>query len=68
VYEDPVTGSLNASVAQWLFRSGQVSGQYMATQGTRVGRQGVIALTQDLDGEVWVGGPTLTCMRGTIEI
>lgn len=68
VYEDPVTGSLNASVAQWLFRSGQVSGQYMAKQGTRVGRQGVIALTQDLDGEVWVGGPTVTCIRGTIEI
>ncbi|MEY4397730.1 MAG: hypothetical protein RLZ53_306 [Actinomycetota bacterium] len=68
VYEDPVTGSLNASVAQWLFRSGQVKAQYMATQGTRVGRQGVIALSQDLAGEVWVGGPTITCINGTIEI
>ncbi len=68
VYEDPVTGSLNASVAQWLYRSGQAKGQYIASQGTRVGRQGLIALTQDLDGEVWVGGSTITCIRGSIEI
>lgn len=68
VYEDPVTGSLNASVAQWLYRSGQAKGQYIASQGTRVGRQGLIELTQDLDGEVWVGGSTITCIRGSIEI
>lgn len=68
VYEDPVTGSLNASVAQWLFRSGRVTGSYVATQGARVGREGVIALSQDEAGEVWVGGPTVTCIRGAIDI
>lgn len=68
VYEDPVTGSLNASVAQWLFRTGKVSKEYLASQGSRVGRQGEISLTQDDQGDVWVGGSTVTCIRGTIEI
>lgn len=68
VYEDPVTGSLNASVAQWLFRTGVVENSYQASQGHRVGRQGTIDLSVDAKGEVWVGGPTVTCIRGTIEI
>lgn len=68
VYEDPVTGSLNASVAQWLFRTGAVANSYQASQGQRVGRQGTISLSLDGKGEVWVGGPTVTCIRGTIEI
>lgn len=68
VYEDPVTGSLNASVAQWLFRTGAVANSYQASQGQRVGRQGTISLSVDGKGEVWVGGPTVTCIRGTIEI
>ena len=68
VYEDPVTGSLNASVAQWLFRTGVVANAYQASQGNRVGRQGTIALSVDGDGEVWVGGPTVTCIRGSIDI
>jgi PhzF family phenazine biosynthesis protein len=66
VFEDPVTGSLNASVAQWLYRTGVVSGNYLASQGSRVGRKGVIALSFD-EGEVWVGGSTVTCIRGTID-
>ncbi|WP_084028369.1 PhzF family phenazine biosynthesis protein [Candidatus Rhodoluna planktonica] len=68
VYEDPVTGSLNASVAQWLFRTGAVANSYQASQGQRVGRQGTISLSVDGKGEVWVGGPTVTCIRGSIEI
>ncbi|MEY4989109.1 MAG: hypothetical protein RI933_742 [Actinomycetota bacterium] len=68
VYEDPVTGSLNASVAQWLFRTGVVANSYQASQGQRVGRQGTISLSVDGNGEVWVGGPTVTCIRGKIEI
>lgn len=68
VYEDPVTGSLNASVGQWLFRTGAVANSYQASQGQRVGRQGTISLSLDGKGEVWVGGPTVTCIRGTIEI
>jgi len=68
VFEDPVTGSLNASVAQWLYRTGAIAGSFVASQGARVGRQGTIALFQDDQGAVWVGGPTVTCITGTINI
>ncbi|MDE2408687.1 MAG: PhzF family phenazine biosynthesis protein [Actinomycetales bacterium] len=68
VLEDPVTGSLNASVAQWLFRSGRTSGAYVASQGARLGRQGIIRLTADENGDVWVGGDTVTCISGQIAI
>jgi predicted PhzF superfamily epimerase YddE/YHI9 len=49
-----------------LYRTGVVSGNYLASQGSRVGRKGVIALSFD-EGEVWVGGSTVTCIRGTID-
>ena len=62
--EDPVTGSLNASVAQWLMGSGLVPDAYTATQGTAIGRAGVISITRDGDA-VWVGGPTTVCFTGT---
>ncbi|MEY4321875.1 MAG: hypothetical protein RL167_603 [Actinomycetota bacterium] len=68
VYEDPVTGSLNASVAQWLFASGVASGAYTASQGARLGRKGVIGLSIDADGDVWVGGPTITCIQGRVDV
>ena len=68
VYEDPVTGSLNASVAQWLYRTGAVSGTYLASQGRRVGRSGVISLSLDEYGEVWVGGNTTTLIAGDIDL
>jgi PhzF family phenazine biosynthesis protein len=63
--EDPVTGSLNASVGQWLFASGRATGAYVAAQGTRLGRTGRVDVTQDADGQVWVGGRTVTMFRGT---
>lgn len=66
VIEDPVTGSLNASVAQWLVRTGAVHSGYTASQGTVVGRAGRITVTVDGDGEVWIGGATTTCVRGEI--
>ncbi|MEA1083180.1 PhzF family phenazine biosynthesis protein [Sphingomonas sp. CD22] len=62
--EDPVTGSLNASVGQWLFASGRVQGGYVAAQGTRLGRTGRIHVSQDGDGQVWVGGVTRTLVAG----
>lgn len=64
VAEDPVTGSLNASVAQWLIGSGIAPETYTVTQGTALGRAGVIAISHE-DDEVWVGGPTTVCFRGT---
>jgi len=63
--EDPVTGSLNASVGQWLFATGRASGRYLAAQGTRLGRTGRIHVEQDGDGQVWVGGATHTMASGT---
>jgi PhzF family phenazine biosynthesis protein len=62
--EDPVTGSLNASVGQWLFASGRAKGHYIAAQGTRLGRTGRVNVTQDEHGQVWVGGRTLTLFSG----
>ena len=66
--EDPVTGSLNASLAQWLLASGRATAPYVASQGTRLGRRGRPRIGQDADGTVWVGGPTLTCITGEVEI
>ncbi|MCT2401489.1 PhzF family phenazine biosynthesis protein [Novosphingobium mangrovi (ex Huang et al. 2023)] len=62
--EDPVTGSLNASVAQWLFSSGRARDHYVAAQGTRLGRSGRVDLRQDASGQVWVGGRTRTLFSG----
>lgn len=64
VVEDPVTGSLNASVAQWLLATGRVSAPYVAAQGTRLGRSGRVSITQDPDGQVWVGGSSATLFEG----
>ena len=66
--EDPVTGSLNASLAQWLIASGRVSAPYVARQGTALGRGGRARVTQDPDGAIWVGGGTVTCVAGTVEL
>lgn len=64
VAEDPVTGSLNASVAQWLIASGLAPAKYTVTQGTALGRAGVVSISHEND-EVWVGGSTTVCFRGT---
>jgi len=66
--EDPVTGSLNASMAQWLLRTGRVSAPYVASQGTALGRQGRVHITADDDGTVWVGGGTVTCVTGEVDL
>jgi PhzF family phenazine biosynthesis protein len=66
--EDPVTGSLNASVAQWLLGSGRATAPYVARQGTALGREGRVHITTDEAGAVWVGGGTVTCVAGTVEL
>ncbi len=68
VVEDPVTGSLNASTAQWLLSSGRAITPYIASQGTRLGRTGRIFINQDQDGAVWVGGKTSTCFSGVCSL
>jgi PhzF family phenazine biosynthesis protein len=65
--EDPVTGSLHASVAQWLLGSGRLQTPYLATQGSAIGRAGRVYVSQDEDGTIWVGGRTETVIAGTVE-
>jgi PhzF family phenazine biosynthesis protein len=66
--EDPVTGSLNASLAQWLIATGRVSAPYVASQGTVLGRRGRVHISGDSDGQVWVGGGTITCISGSVAL
>jgi predicted PhzF superfamily epimerase YddE/YHI9 len=68
IIEDPVTGSLNASVAQWLFDTGRASGRYVAAQGTRLGRLGRVWLEQEPGGQVWVGGVARVLIGGAVEV
>jgi PhzF family phenazine biosynthesis protein len=66
--EDPVTGSLNASLAQWLLGNGRASAPYVARQGTALGRSGRVHISRDDDGEIWVGGGTVTCIAGEVAL
>ncbi len=68
VAEDPVCGSMNASVGQWLTGSGEAPSSFKVSQGVKLGRAGDITITADADGIVWVGGGTTTCLRGTATV
>jgi len=68
VIEDPVTGSFNASLAQWLLSSGRATAPYTVSQGTILGRRGRVRISQDPDGTVWTGGSTITCVTGSVEL
>ena len=65
--EDPVTGSLNAALAQWLLADGTLTAPYVAAQGTALGRAGRVFVDQ-ADGEIWVGGDAVTCVDGNVDI
>ncbi|MEV4899894.1 PhzF family phenazine biosynthesis protein [Citricoccus sp. NPDC055426] len=68
--EDPVTGSLNAGLAQWLMGAGRLPGRYVASQGTALGRAGRVHLEQDPaePGTIWVGGACVTVIEGTVSL
>jgi PhzF family phenazine biosynthesis protein len=71
VPEDPVTGSLNAGLAQWLIGSGQAPSSYVAQQGTALGRRGLVHISADGqagNGEIWVGGETIVGIRGEVSL
>lgn len=63
--EDPVAGSLNAAIAQWLTAKGLVPQRYSAQQGRMLGRCGKIRVEVD-EGTVWIGGPVHDRVRGTV--
>ena len=68
IAEDPVTGSLNASLAQWLMADGHMPSRYSARQGTVLGRAGQVFLSKDAQGQVWVGGDVVGCIQGAVTL
>lgn len=66
--EDPVTGSLNASVAQWLLGSGRIAAPYVAAQGTALGRAGRVHVSVADDHAVRVGGRVRSVIVGTVDL
>lgn len=66
--EDPVTGSLNAGAARWLLDTGRATAPYEVSQGTALGREGRVHVSTDPDGTIWVGGGTVTCMSGRVDL
>lgn len=65
--EDPVTGSLNASIAQWL-AGDTLPASYVASQGTGIGRRGRVHVETAEDGTLWIGGDTRTTIHGTVAL
>jgi len=68
INEDPVTGSLNASLAQWLIGEGRLPERYLASQGVCIGRAGQVYIQRDGAGQVWVGGQSVSCIDGSVRV
>ena len=67
ISEDPVTGSLNAAIGQWLIGSGRAPEAYTAAQGAALGRRGRVQVERAGE-DVWVGGDTVVGVRGTVAL
>ncbi|MDQ6881017.1 MAG: PhzF family phenazine biosynthesis protein [Pseudomonadota bacterium] len=68
IEEDPVTGSLNASLAQWLIGDGHLPPAYVAAQGSCLDRAGRVHIERDTSGQVWVGGQSISCISGGVSL
>jgi PhzF family phenazine biosynthesis protein len=68
IAEDPVTGSLNAGLAQWLIEDQRMAASYVAAQGACLDRNGRVHIERDAEGQVWVGGDSVTCISGTVAL
>lgn len=66
--EDPVTGSLNAALAQWLIGTGLAPERYVAAQGTALARKGRVHVERDATGTIWIGGTSITCIEGQVRL
>ena len=66
--EDPVTGSLNASLAQWLIEDGYLPESYTVSQGMCLDRAGRVNIERDASGQIWVGGSVVTCIDGMVKL
>lgn len=67
VSEDPVTGSLNAGVAQWLIGDGLAPPSYVAAQGTAMGRRGRVYVERE-GADIWIGGHVAACIEGSVRL
>jgi PhzF family phenazine biosynthesis protein len=68
IEEDPVTGSLNAGLAEWLIADGHLPARYLAAQGQALGRDGHVSVERDADGTIWIGGDSVTCIDGHVTL
>jgi len=66
--EDPVTGSLNAALGQWLIGAGLAPKHYVARQGSALGRAGRVEVKLDEKGQIWVGGESIVCLQGHVAL
>jgi PhzF family phenazine biosynthesis protein len=66
--EDPVTGSLNAALAQWLIGAGLAPERYVAAQGAALARKGRVHVERDATGTIWIGGASITCIEGQVRL
>ena len=67
IAEDPVTGSLNAALAQWLIGDGLAPASYVAAQGTAMGRAGRVFVQHD-EADIWIGGHSVTVIEGSVSL
>ncbi|WP_427914521.1 PhzF family phenazine biosynthesis protein [Ramlibacter sp. MMS24-I3-19] len=65
--EDPVTGSLNAALAQWLIGAALAPDRYVAAQGTALGRAGRVHVQRE-GADIWIGGASVTCIEGQVQL
>lgn len=68
IVEDPITGSFNAAAAMWLYDSGRIDRDYVAAQGTQIGREGRVYVSRDANGTIWIAGETRSTVVGTLTI
>jgi PhzF family phenazine biosynthesis protein len=68
IEEDPVTGSLNASLAHWLMAQGHMPSAYVAAQGSCIDRAGRVHISRDASKQIWVGGESVTCISGQVRL
>ncbi len=68
IEEDPVTGSLNASLAHWLIAAGHMPRAYVAAQGSCLDRAGRVHIALDAAQTLWVGGESVTCIAGKVRL
>ena len=67
IAEDPVTGSLNAALAQWLIGAGLAPSRYIAAQGAALGRAGRVHVVQQGD-DIWIGGDSVAVVQGSVRL